>query len=568
MSNMESGQEYAMMDYYNNQTLQNNDEEYEYNPTLPKVKVEIKYEDELEDEDELNESYHYQSFSEEDEIEHKYSEELENSIEPAEIKEEAVDDAQEDFNEEIYRNTEGYDEEANQTETGKLACEKCGKVYGNKSSLASHRSECGKERSFSCELCEKKFPYATRLKRHMKVHETKLFHCEMCNENFSRQCALTLHNGRYHPDIKIYKCKYCGLMLRTKDDQEVHQRTHLNKPKHKYSEELENSIQPAEVKEEVADYLQENVKEEVYQSIEYVTEDTEYITPDTEYVTEDIEYATEDTEYVTEDAEYVTEDTEYVTEDTEYAPEVTENATDEYFGGYAEEANQNETKKLACEKCGKVYGNKSSLASHRSECGKERLHSCELCEKKFPFATRLKRHMKVHETELTCEKCGKILFSKSSLSSHRSTCGKERSFSCEICEKKFPKASRLKIHMTVHETKHFHCEICDENFSRQSALTLHNGNHHPDIKIYKCKFCDEMFRTKDDQEIHQRTHTDNPKQLDDGISGDKWKCEICGTGFAQKRVMETHIKNLHADQKAYKCKECGKQYHKLHSLQV
>ena len=403
------------------------------------VEVEIKYEDELDDEDESFGS----SFSEEDEVGQKYLEKSEISVQPTEVNEEEADAIQEDVNEEIHENADVTEDTENVIEEAECVTEGIEKVY-------------------ECKFCVLMFRTKNDQEFHQKAHLT---------------------NPKLFSNPNDWKCKFCGNGFGSKLIMETHI-NHVHEQSFIEGDEVgkkcfkksEISVEPTEVNKEKADDVQENDNEEIHESTEDVTEDTEN---------------------VIEEAECVTEGTE--------------NAADEYFGGFAEEENQTKTKKLTCNRCGKVFSTKSSLSSHRFTCMKEYLYACELCEKKFQDASNLKRHMKMHSDKL------------------------------------------------------FHCKICNQNFSRKCDLTVHNGSYHPGIKTYKCKFCVLMFRTGDDRQFHQLTHFNSQKRSNDP---NKWKCKVCDRGFRTKLIRKFHVRDVHGGQKSYRCKECSQQFRELHTLQV
>ncbi len=54
----------------------------------------------------------------------------------------------------------------------------------------------------------------------------------------------------------------------------------------------------------------------------------------------------------------------------------------------------------------------------------------------------------------------------------------EKPFECEYCNRKFARASDLKVHLPVHsEDKPFKCDSCDKMFTRYSTLKEHSRTH-------------------------------------------------------------------------------------------
>ncbi|CAO3591908.1 unnamed protein product [Absidia cylindrospora] len=74
----------------------------------------------------------------------------------------------------------------------------CGKVFGRKYNLSSHRVTHYAERKFFCDHCTKAFVRRHDLKRHTRIHTGETPHkCTYCDRGFGRADALQRH---YHTD--------------------------------------------------------------------------------------------------------------------------------------------------------------------------------------------------------------------------------------------------------------------------------------------------------------------------------------------------------------------------------
>ena len=69
----------------------------------------------------------------------------------------------------------------------------------------------------------------------------------------------------------------------------------------------------------------------------------------------------------------------------------------------------------------------------------------------------------------------------------------ERPYTCEMCGRKFIRATHLRRHMRIHTgEKPFACHICGRRYARGDYLRAHIHAHRRD-KVHKCKHCNEIF---------------------------------------------------------------------------
>lgn len=77
---------------------------------------------------------------------------------------------------------------------------------------------------------------------------------------------------------------------------------------------------------------------------------------------------------------------------------------------------------------------------------------CEICQKRFAMKTYLKRHCLIHS--------------------------ERKPVTCEVYQKEFATESYLKKHLVIHtEEKPFSCELCQKRFSMKNYLTRHLSTH-------------------------------------------------------------------------------------------
>jgi uncharacterized Zn-finger protein len=98
-----------------------------------------------------------------------------------------------------------------------------------------------------------------------------------------------------------------------------------------------------------------------------------------------------------------------------------------------------------CEMCVKsLCDNRNAVQRHR---GRERLFSCSLCNKGFTSRSNLDKHIRAHtgERPYSCEVCNKLFAQRSNLNKHLKVHTGERPFSCEVCKKRFTRRYDIKI---------------------------------------------------------------------------------------------------------------------------
>ena len=110
-----------------------------------------------------------------------------------------------------------------------------------------------------------------------------------------------------------------------------------------------------------------------------------------------------------------------------------------------------------CDICGAGYRQKSSLNLHymKHETGDD--FKCIICQKGFATDEILREHEKSHEeTELPCDRCGKMLKTKGSLRYHIKSVhekGAEVNYRCVKCQKGFHKQTHFLCHVAVCRSK-------------------------------------------------------------------------------------------------------------------
>jgi hypothetical protein len=181
------------------------------------------------------------------------------------------------------------------------------------------------------------------------------------------------------------------------------------------------------------------------------------------------------------------------------------------------EINSKSIQKIVCERgiCAKFYG------------PFQRKLWCLKCSEKATEKTKMKKHeshkqryKKLKESGITKEK--------------------------ELCPECGANVTNVKQHIEVnHKIDVQKCPHCDRELMNISKLKAHIKNNH---ERTPCVHCGKLVAVAMMTRHLQRQHTSNDNK--------KYKCDICGKGFAAKQQFSDH-KNIHTGEKPYKCKYCS-----------
>jgi uncharacterized Zn-finger protein len=202
---------------------------------------------------------------------------------------------------------------------------------------------------------------------------------------------------------------------------------------------------------------------------------------------------------------------------------------------------------FACDFCPERFANKAAHAVHEKSHA-DQTPECYVCNRKYADRYSLRYHLRTHGIghQIRCELCNKSFPKPSRLQAHVNTFHKDiRNFSCSGCDKTFKTRLHLENHFLQHTgEKPFKCETCGESFRHKVSLVAHTRIH-GDSKPYVCETCGKCFREPSTLKAHTRVH-----------SGDKpYKCGQCDKAFTQRAGLNYH-KSVHSGLKPFKCNRC------------
>ncbi|XP_055849283.1 zinc finger protein 665 [Episyrphus balteatus] len=194
--------------------------------------------------------------------------------------------------------------------------------------------------------------------------------------------------------------------------------------------------------------------------------------------------------------------------------------------------------------CKMYFRTKEEAMDHAKEMHKECFH-CNICDKYSQSPDALKIHKRTHfeqrrqaNRNLICDKCAKSFASRTSLNDHtRSNCGKDPLYRCEICDKKFSTAGILKTHSLLHKDETpYACDKCGKTFKIKAQYKTHIKMKHTDYKPFKCELCPKAYPYRESLLTHMTVHT--------GLK--RYACNGCSKRFTCISNLQAHRK-VYAD---------------------
>ncbi|XP_069959818.1 uncharacterized protein [Cherax quadricarinatus] len=182
---------------------------------------------------------------------------------------------------------------------------------------------------------------------------------------------------------------------------------------------------------------------------------------------------------------------------------------------------------------------------------------CGVCEKEFPSAGSLKVHLsRMHSQVKWCHTCTKTIDSEEEMCDHVRECHGDLPFICLICGQSLRTNAAFQRHKDIHKgLRGSACEICGQTFSRTEYYREHKRIHTGE-KPYECEICKKTFSRSSNLYTHMRIHN-NEEQ--------RHICNVCMKSFARADKLKDHMIR-HLQIKRYGCRLCPKAYNEKRDL--
>ncbi|XP_012552847.2 zinc finger protein 729 [Bombyx mori] len=216
-------------------------------------------------------------------------------------------------------------------------------------------------------------------------------------------------------------------------------------------------------------------------------------------------------------------------------------------------------------------------------------YQCAICKKVFQNRKLYLYHMSVHQRKGESGQNTIVgLHSSGTGLPNKAESGEDGSLTCQICGKVCNSESSLKHHTVWHNSKtllygaRYECPVCKVQFTNKRYLAIHERTHYEDDNgPYKCKVCGKGFIDEDYHRRHQMSHnfshSSHKKRIENMRKG-KVKCPYCPRYFDVLKLFR-HLKSSHPQskmikseaepppQRQYSCKLCAKQFRDEKRLQ-
>ncbi|XP_035459998.1 zinc finger protein 142 isoform X2 [Scophthalmus maximus] len=399
------------------------------------------------------------------------------------------------------------------TGIGRHTCDVCAKTFGGVTKLRQHKMRIhDKQPTHFCSLCDFSGYTLDDIRRHkLRCHTGELKHaCADCDACFSSEIALRNHCKRVHQHQVQFLCELCDYTCSSKVILKTHQQS-----KHR-------QVKCATCHK--AFLTKENLEIHLRTHLAHRCQLCPFATKTRQLLAQHL--ATEHDDGPAEDKPLRCSTCQFAC----WHQLVLEQHLRSHGG----------RRLYKCRDCVYSTRNKQKITWHIRIHTGEKPYSCEQCSYNCTDPSRLKLHMRVHQEEMKylCPECGYKCKWATQLKYHMSKHTGEKPYACDDCDYRTNRADALRTHR---DTKHcdirtYVCEKCGKAFKTSFILKTHQRQHSDD-RPYTCGLCHKAFRWPAGLRHHYLSHT---KQKPFG-------CRHCAYRAKQKFQVVKHLQRHHPE---------------------
>lgn len=210
---------------------------------------------------------------------------------------------------------------------------------------------------------------------------------------------------------------------------------------------------------------------------------------------------------------------------------------------------------VRCTICKRTFEDVSTLKRHRVTCC--RVLSAAAADRK---SSKTEERKKRAAAQYACDQCGRVFKQRTTLNSHVLTHSGERPLECRVagCDKRFTQHSTRLFHERTHSDEMAHmCHVCGRRFKHPVGVYLHMSVH-TGRRPHCCSSCPMTFRRSCDLRRHSLVHSEERP----------FSCTHCQKCFRAKKTLDRHVLSLHSDEIPWRCSVCDKGFKSSGNLRV
>nr|XP_046181042.1 zinc finger protein 431-like [Oncorhynchus gorbuscha] len=417
-------------------------------------------------------------------------------------------------------------------------CSDCSKSFRKVRDLIRHQRTHTGEKPHHCPDCEQSFARLDRLKSHQLTHTgVKAHQCPDCDKSYSQSYHLKRHHQRKHMKGKYFHCNHCEELFSRPKDLKTHMHVHAGEKAY-----LQQETHTGKKPYHCSEINQCSDCGKSFRQVGDLKRHQRTHTGEKPYHCPDCDRGFGRLDRLK------SHQLTHTGVKAHQCPDCDKSYSQSYHLKRHHQRKHMKGKFFHCNICDELFSKPEDLKTHtyvhagenaylpqETHAGKKPYH-CSRCDKRFPDMAKLRSHLPVHTGDLAlhCSDCGKCFLNKAKFERHQRTHTGSVLYLCTDCGEGFTNMQQLERHQRMHTgEKPYHCTDCGKSFALE--------------KTFKC---------------HKQAHKFK-------LSGERaaYPCSECGNTFSRSCDVMTHVRRVHNKERPFQCSCCGKDFSKRTLLQ-